>query len=128
MPSTPPGDIITHSTSNTSVVIEWDPPTQPNGAITRYTIYLISTVNRTIYVDGRFTLAYITELSAAQTIGIMISASNDAGEGVTSMYINYQPYIGIFEYMIHAYSNTILHMYKVHRRHICIYVILYSSL
>lgn len=80
---------IDNSTSF-SLLIEWLPPTVPNGIITHYTLYInysngSEIVN--IIVDGQFNLYLLENLFSQQLIGVSMSASTEEGEGPNSNYI-----------------------------------------
>ena len=71
----------------TAIVIQWSPPSQPNGAITSYTIYTNVSSVGTISVDDQMTAYFIDGLVEYQSIAVRVSASTSIGEGPTSLQV-----------------------------------------
>ena len=65
------------------MVIEWDPPSVPNGVIIAYNIYVDyeNGTNDTFTVIGRVTKYNITNLLPYQVVSVEISANTSIGEG-----------------------------------------------
>ena len=66
----------------TSVILQWQPPAQPNGIITAYKIIAIST-QQTVVLNGSNTGFTFCGLQPSQQVNYTISASTVAGEGPT---------------------------------------------
>ena len=66
----------------TSVILQWQPPAQPNGIITAYKIIAIST-QQTVILNGSTTGFTFCGLQPGQQVNYTISASTVAGEGPT---------------------------------------------
>ena len=65
------------------MVVEWDPPSVPNGVITAYNIYVDyeNGTNDTFVVKGQSTTYIITDLLPYQVLSVEISANTTIGEG-----------------------------------------------
>ena len=81
VPSDSPQDIQITS-SMTSVILQWQPPAQPNGIITAYKIIAISTQQKVV-LNGLATGFTFCGLQPGQQVNYAISASTVAGEGPT---------------------------------------------
>ena len=66
----------------TSVILQWQPPAQPNGIITAYKIIAIST-RQTVILNGSTTGFTFCGLQPGHQVNYTISASTVAGEGPT---------------------------------------------
>ena len=66
----------------TSVILQWQPPAQPNGIITAYEIIAIST-QQTVILNSSTTRYTFCGLQPSQQVNYAISASTVAGEGPT---------------------------------------------
>jgi hypothetical protein len=64
-------------------LVEWDPPTTPNGLITHYNLYVDyeNGTSDTFTVEGQTTVWNITELLPYQFISVEMSANTSIGEG-----------------------------------------------
>ena len=86
VPAGPPVNVRVENASSYSVLVEWLPPEVPNGIITYYFIY-INYKNGTEdkrQVNAKCSLYQLEELKPYQKVGIRISASTIAGEGLIS--------------------------------------------
>ena len=63
-----------------SVILQWQPPAQPNGIITAYKIIAIST-QQTVILKSSTTRYKFCGLQPGQQVNYTISASTVAGEG-----------------------------------------------
>ena len=66
------------------MLVEWDPPSVPNGVITAYNIYVDyenGTNDTYIIVKGQATTYNITDLLPYQVVSVEISANTSIGEG-----------------------------------------------
>ena len=70
----------------TSVILQWQPPAQPNGIITAYEITAIST-QQTVILNGSTTRYKFCSLQPGQQVNYTISASTVAGEGPNTVNI-----------------------------------------
>ena len=76
-------DVIFDRQDPYRVLVQWNPPSVPNGIITGYTIY-VGYENRSVdvfSVNGQSTAYNITNLYPFQIINVQISASTTSGEG-----------------------------------------------
>ena len=72
----------------TSVMLEWQPPAQPNGIITAYKITAINT-QQTVIVNSSITRYTFCGLQRGQLVSYTISASTEDGEGpILQLYNN----------------------------------------
>lgn len=72
------------------LLVEWSPPTVPNGLILHYTLYInySSSSNVSVsFVDSQFNIFFINNLTQNQLVGVSISASTVAGEGPPSPFV-----------------------------------------
>ena len=81
VPGGPPQNIQFIS-SMTSVILQWQPPAQPNGIITAYKITAMNT-QQTVIVNSSITSYTFCGLQPGQLVSYTISASTEAGEGPT---------------------------------------------
>ncbi len=90
VPISPPLDITVSGVSSAAVLIKWLPPTQPNGIITSYTLYINFSNNSNVdvvIVDGRLSLYFINGLAMNQNVGVSIVATTVIGNGPQSMAV-----------------------------------------
>ena len=77
--------------SSHALLIEWSPPSVPNGIVTAYTIY-IDYNNGTSEVEREMdpsTASYLLEgLSPFQLVGVQVTANTSVGEGPRSNIID----------------------------------------
>ena len=66
----------------TSVILQWQPPAQPNGIITAYKITAMNP-QQTVIVNSSITRYTFCGLQPGQLVSYTISASTEAGEGPT---------------------------------------------
>lgn len=84
-----PENLIMTNRSSHAVLIEWSPPSEPNGIVTGYTIYVnydndTSEPERVLMTDGS-TLRYTLEnLLAFQLVSVQMTANTSTGEGPRS--------------------------------------------
>ena len=67
----------------TSVILQWQPPAQPNGIITAYKITAINT-QQTVLVNSSVTSTTFCGLQPGQLVSYIISAITEAGKGPTA--------------------------------------------
>ena len=67
----------------TSVILQWQPPAQPNGIITAHKITAINT-QQTVIANSSITSYTFCGLQPSQLVSYTISASTEAGEGPTA--------------------------------------------
>ena len=71
-----------------SVMLEWQPPAQPNGIITAYKITAMNT-QQTVIVNSSITSYAFCGLQRGQLVSYTISASTENGEGpILQLYNN----------------------------------------
>ena len=65
------------------MLVEWDPPSTPNGLITHYNLYVDyeNGTDDAFIIDGQVTTYNITNLLPYQSISVEISANTSIGEG-----------------------------------------------
>ena len=86
VPSAPAWIIVANFSSH-ALLIEWSPPSSPNGVVTAYTIY-INYNNGTSEVEREMdpsVASYLLEgLSPFQLVGVQMTANTSVGEGPRS--------------------------------------------
>ncbi|XP_077121613.1 phosphatidylinositol phosphatase PTPRQ [Ranitomeya variabilis] len=71
--------------SSTSVMVFWDPPLEPNGMITHYTVYAMDLYTKdAFHVITSNTSMLITGLKKYMDYKVRVTASNSAGESAVS--------------------------------------------
>ena len=89
-PSDSPQNISVIIADSESVLVQWTPPTIPNGIILHYIVYINYTNGTQIpnrIVDGVSTLYLIEDLHPYQLVGVSLSAATIGGEGPMSQYV-----------------------------------------
>ncbi|XP_072002591.1 phosphatidylinositol phosphatase PTPRQ isoform X1 [Engystomops pustulosus] len=75
--------------SSTSVMVFWDPPLEPNGMITHYTVYAMDLyTNDAFHVITSNTSMLLTGLKKYTDYKVRVTASNSAGESAVSEETN----------------------------------------
>ena len=93
LPTVPsaPAWIIVANFSSHALLIEWSPPSFPNGIVTAYTVY-IDYNNGTSEVEREMdpsVASYLLEgLSPFQLVGVQVTANTSVGEGPRSNTID----------------------------------------
>ena len=82
-PGTPPENVQVTAQDSSSVVVSWQEPTEPNGRITHYTVYVNGSADGSM-TSGPVLTHIISGLSPAQLVRVRVSASTLAGEGPQS--------------------------------------------
>ena len=82
VPSDSPVNVTVTAISPFAVVIEWRPPTTPNGIIVNYTVYANNGI--IVIVNGSQTNYLYRGLSPYEEVNISVSASTKIGEGPRS--------------------------------------------
>ena len=82
-PGTPPDNVQVTALDSSSVVVSWQEPTEPNGRITHYTVYVNGSADGSM-TSGPVLIHIISGLSPAQLVRVRVSASTLAGEGPQS--------------------------------------------
>ena len=82
-----PAWVIVATFSSHALLIDWSPPSFPNGVVTAYTIY-INYNNGTLKVEREkdpSVASYLLEgLSPFQLVGVQVTANTSVGEGPRS--------------------------------------------
>lgn len=83
VPGTPPTITTFNVSSPYFVLVEWDPPSIPNGLITHYNLYVDyeNGTNDTFTIEGQVNVQNITDLLPYQFISVELSANTSVGEG-----------------------------------------------
>lgn len=83
VPGTPPTITTFNVSSPYFAVVEWNPPSTPNGLITHYNLYVDyeNGTNDTFTIEGQVTVWNITDLLPYQFISVELSANTSVGEG-----------------------------------------------
>ena len=83
VPATPPTITAFNVSSPYFALVEWNPPTTPNGLITHYNLYVDyeNGTNDTFIIKGQVTMCNITDLLPYQLISVELSANTSVGEG-----------------------------------------------
>ena len=72
--------------SSSSVLISWDPPSDPNGIINHYTLYFMEgSPTDTKTTTDASTSYTVEDLQPYQLVVVQVSASTSAGEGPKSI-------------------------------------------
>ncbi|XP_019858755.1 PREDICTED: receptor-type tyrosine-protein phosphatase F-like [Amphimedon queenslandica] len=93
-PSSPPVNLTVSTLSHTSILIDWAPPSTPNGVIIAYTLYIdhtngtSTTVNVTRKGSVIDTVYEYTALSPYQLVVVSVSAWTSIGEGPVSPIVH----------------------------------------
>ena len=89
-PSIPPSDVIVSGLTQSDISVQWSHPSQPNGIITSYTLYINYTNGSNVHavtLMSAFTLHLLEGLDPNQMVGVSISATTGGGEGPSSAYM-----------------------------------------
>ena len=82
--------------SSAALLIEWGPPTTPNGIITAYSIYidyLNGTDEKRLLKPNSLTYS-LQQLAPSQLVGVSMSASTSVGEGPVSHTVTGKTLLG----------------------------------
>ncbi len=69
------------SPTETTLILSWDPPAEPNGVIITYTLYVDYLNGITTNFPTPFEQFIISPLRPYQTISVQVSANTSVGEG-----------------------------------------------
>ena len=83
VPGTPPTITTFNVSSPYFALVEWNPPSIPNGQITHYNLYVDyeNGTNDTLIVEGQFVTCNITDILPYQYVSVEMSANTSVGEG-----------------------------------------------
>ena len=87
VPNDAPAGILVNNVSSHALLIEWSPPSVPNGIITAYTMYINynNGTSKAERATGGSAASYLLEgLSPFQLVGVQMTASTSVGEGPRS--------------------------------------------